>query len=102
MKLDTQKNKVTDIGYMEGFTHMEACFYMSPGVNQKVVEAVQEVVQPFMLEDCRVGVTLLPISGLTFRILAHSTGAIQEVINAVHQFVMTTYHEEDAQFLRKY
>ncbi len=55
-----------------------------------------------MREDCRVGVTLLPTSGLTFRILAHSTGTIQEVINAVHQFVMTTYHEEDAQFLRKY
>ncbi len=102
LKLDTQKNKVTDMGYMEGFTHMAACFYMSPHVNQKVVEAVQEVVQPFMREDCRVGVTLLPTSGLTFRILAHSTGTIQEVINAVHQFVMTTYHEEDAQFLRKY
>ncbi|HEC2151885.1 TPA: urease accessory protein UreD [Staphylococcus delphini] len=102
LKLDTQKNKVTDMGYMEGFTHMASCFYISPGVDQKVVEAVQEVVTPYMNEQCRVGVTLLPTHGLTFRILAYSTDVIQRVIHAVHQFVMENYHEEDAQFLRKY
>lgn len=102
LKLDTQKNKVTHMGYMEGFTHMASCFYISPGVNQKVVEAVQEVVTPYIDEHCRVGVTLLPTHGLTFRILAYSTDVIQRVIHAVHQYVMETYHEEDAQFLRKY
>lgn len=102
LKLDTKKNEIAETGYMEGFTHMASCFYISPGVNQKTVEAVQEVIQPLINETCRIGVTLLPTHGLTFRILAHSTDSIKKVIDIVHQFVMKNDHEEDAQFLRKY
>lgn len=102
LRLDTQKNEVAHIGYMEGFTHLGSCFYISPHVNQKCVEAVQEVVEKHISETCRIGVTLLPTHGLTVRILAHSTDVINRIIHEVHQFVMATYHEEDAQFLRKY
>lgn len=102
LRLDTQKHKIADIGYMEGFTHLGACFYISPHVNQKCVEAINEVVENHINETCRVGVTLLPTHGLTIRILANSTDVINRVIHEVHQFVMSTYHEEDAQFLRKY
>lgn len=102
LRLDTQKNKIADMGYMEGFTHLGACFYISPHVNKKCVEAINEVVENHISETCRVGVTLLPTHGLTIRILANSTDVINRVIHEVHQFVMSTYHEEDAQFLRKY
>lgn len=102
LKLDTKKNQIADIGYMEDYTHMANCFYINPSVNQKTVEAIQDVVASMINESCRIGVTLLPTHGLTFRILANSTDVIKRVIDAVHQFVMQTYHEEDAQFLRKY
>lgn len=102
LRLDTHKNKVSDIGYMEGFTHLGSCFYISPHVDKKCVETIQDRISQYNQETCRIGVTLLATHGLTLRILAHSTDIINRVIHDVHQFIMTTYHKEDAQFLRKY
>lgn len=102
LRLDTHKNKVSDIGYMEGFTHLGSCFYISPHVDKKCVETIQDRISQYNQETCRIGVTLLATHGLILRILAHSTDIINRVIHDVHQFIMTTYHKEDAQFLRKY
>lgn len=102
--MDPRRNKLTEIGYMEGYTHLGSCFFIHPDVKQPLLETIHDdiIVKFEQAYHCRIGITLLPVAGFAIRILANQTGLIENILTEIQTYVVKHYFDRDVAFLRKY
>ncbi|MCG3411710.1 urease accessory protein UreD [Staphylococcus massiliensis] len=99
--MNPQEKRMADMGYMEGYTHLGSCYYIHPDVTQSLIDDIYELIKPFT-RDCRIGLTLLPLKGLSIRVLANKTQRIEQVFLEVQKYIMDKHYEREIDFLRKY
>ena len=64
--LSPEQNNVSDIGYMEGYTHIGSCYFIHPEVTQKYIDSIYDEIKHVAQQyDCRFGITKLATHGLT-------------------------------------
>ncbi|MCU5745409.1 urease accessory protein UreD [Staphylococcus sp. SQ8-PEA] len=103
LRLNPDKECVSGIGYMEGYTHLGSCYFIHPKVSQKLIDRVYEVMKSSAQhDDCRLAISQLPTHGFNIRILAFKTQVIEQVLNAVQSHVVQTLYNRSVNFLRKY
>lgn len=103
LMLDPIKNNVTELGYMENYTHLGSCYFIHPEVNQKFIDEVYDQIKHYHNQyDCRFGITQLPTHGFTVRILANKTQVIESILMTIQEYVTQEMFNRELDFLRKY
>lgn len=101
--LSPEQNNVSDIGYMEGYTHIGSCYFIHPEVTQKYIDSIYDEIKHVAQQyDCRFGITKLATHGLTIRILSLKTQVIEKILAHVQDFIVRTTYNRETHFLRKY
>lgn len=88
------------LGLMDGYTHFGMMTVIDHRVNKAFLEELHEFFEPF--SGCRIGLSMLSISGFALRILAKSTQEIESVIAHCHETVRERLLQKEPVFLRKY
>jgi urease accessory protein len=99
VKLEPDED-ITGIGYMEGYTHFGTMIVMDERVNMGLLEELHELLEPH--DVMRIGISMLAVPGLSLRILANSTQAIEHVLRDSHELIRKKLFGKESVFLRKY
>ncbi|MCA0992785.1 urease accessory protein UreD [Guptibacillus hwajinpoensis] len=84
---------------LEGNTHIGSLFFIHPSVSEEWIETLREELSSF--PDAHFGVSMLPIPGCCFRILAKRTSRIEKVFAAIETFIHRTINNQSAISWRK-
>ncbi|WP_263492104.1 urease accessory protein UreD [Bacillus sp. RAR_GA_16] len=84
---------------LEGNTHIGSLFFIHPSVSEEWIETLREELSSF--PDAHFGVSMLPIPGCCFRILAKRTSRIEKVFAAIETFIHRTIYNQSAISWRK-
>lgn len=101
IKLQPEKQDMTGLGFMEGFTHLGSFIVVSEKADDDLIHMLHETVGN-MDGDFKFGISRLTIPGFTIRILADKTQQIERIITACHMVISEEWHEAKPSFLRKY
>ncbi|MBE6184439.1 urease accessory protein UreD [Heyndrickxia ginsengihumi] len=86
---------------LDGYTHIGTFLVIHNSVDQRFLDQVYEEVEMFH-EDVRFGVSLLPVNGFIFRVLANRTPIIEQVMTHIHLFARQSLLGKNGAILRKY
>lgn len=98
-----EKQDITNIGYMEHYTHLGSAYCIHPEINQTFIDQVYGDIQDYTQQlDCRIGITQLPTHGFTIRILANQTQHIETILGRCQSYIVKQLYDREVDFLRKY
>lgn len=98
-----EKQDITNIGYMEHYTHLGSAYCIHPEINQTFIDRVYGEIQDYTQQlDCRIGITQLPTHGFTIRILANQTQHIEAILGRCQSYIVKQLYDREVDFLRKY
>lgn len=101
LKLNPLEQEMSSLGMLEGYSHLGSMMVISEQVTQLVLEQLYEELCA-MDEDCRIGVSLLPVQGFVLRVMASSTQIVERIHSRCHHSICQTLFHRTPQFLRKY
>lgn len=101
IKLKPAKQDVREIGFMEGYTHLGSLIVVSEHTSDDLINRLYNSVST-EVQDCKLGISRLPVKGFTVRILAHTTQKIERIISECHQMISMEWFQTSPSFLRKY
>ncbi|EHJ09045.1 urease accessory protein UreD [Staphylococcus simiae] len=101
--LEPAKQSISDVGYMEGYSHYGSAYFIHPDVNQKLIDQIYDAVKDYLTTyDCRLSISQLPTHGLAIRILAYRTQTIEKILGTIQGFIAEHIYDRQLDFLRKY
>ncbi|MBG9733078.1 urease accessory protein UreD [Paenibacillus alvei] len=101
IKLNPAAHRMTSLGFMEGYSHLGSMMMISEQVDQDFLDRLYLEIDG-KSEDCRIGLSLLPVSGLMARVLANSTQTIEAIFACCHRFINQSIFNTTPSSLRKY
>ncbi|WP_211746208.1 urease accessory protein UreD [Paenibacillus sp. Marseille-Q4541] len=100
-KLNPSSQTIDSLGFMEGFTHLGSMIVVGDQVNSDLLDRLYHAVHE-ETKEFKIGLSLLPVSGLIIRILAHSTQTIEKIQTKCHHIINQEFFNKPPSFLRKY
>ncbi len=101
IKLQPESQQMTELGFMEGYTHLGSFIVIGEKTNDKLLDQLYETIQK-QSGDFAFGISKLAISGFTIRIMANYTQVIERIITACHHVISEEWYQKKPSFLRKY
>lgn len=102
VKLAPHTQELTDLGFMEGYTHLGSFIVIGDEVNEALIDSIHEAIEETCEGDFSFGISTLPIPGFTIRIMANYTQVIESIISVSHHIISETWYDKKPSFLRKY
>lgn len=103
IRLSPADQQVSGLGFMEGYTHLGSMIAVGEQTTDILVDALHELLAESSEGDqVRFGISRLAVPGFSIRILAHSTGRIEKMLNACHQKISEEWLGLTPASLRKY
>lgn len=101
IKLTPNNQQMNALGLMEGFTHIGSMIVVSEQADNEFIEKVYKKLNTNE-KEVKIGVSSLPVSGFTLRILAMSSQKIEQVLSECHNYISSEWYQTRPSFLRKY
>ncbi len=101
LKLNPATQHVSSLGLMEGYSHIGSMIVVGGQTTPELLDRIYDRINGGT-SDYKVGISLLPISGFSIRILANSTQIIENVFTECIQMINQEWFNKETNFLRKY
>ncbi|RST74374.1 urease accessory protein UreD [Siminovitchia acidinfaciens] len=101
IKLAPEKNSMTGLGFMEGYTHLGSMIAVSEDTDNDLLDELFEMIQSEQA-DFKFGISRLAIPGLSIRVLSNSTQLIERIFNHCHRIISEKWNNTTPSPLRKY
>lgn len=101
IKLEPNQQRMNDLGFMEGYTHLGSFIVVGEKTNDALLDALYEAIQQEP-GDFSFGLSKLSVPGFTIRIMANYTQVIERIITVCHEIISQTWYDKKPSFLRKY
>lgn len=101
IKLTPDVQKMDELGFMEGYTHLGSMIVIGERTNNHLLEQLYDVVK-FDTDTYKVGLSMLPIKGFTVRVLGNTTQKVEEVFSKIHRVLRQEWFGRNPTLLRKY
>ena len=101
IKLTPGKHSISGLGFMEGYTHLGSMIVVSELTSNTLLDEIYEMIQEEGA-DFKFGLSRLPVSGLSIRILANSTQLIERIFDNCHRLIKKSWFQTTPNSLRKY
>lgn len=101
IKLCPSIQQMEDLGFMEGYSHLGSMIVIDEKADHDFLDQLYQVI-PNGTEECKVGLSLLPIPGFTVRVFANTTQTIETLFSEFHQMISQKWFNKNPSFLRKY
>ncbi|WP_211747131.1 urease accessory protein UreD [Paenibacillus sp. Marseille-Q4541] len=101
IKLMPQQQPISDLGFMEGYTHLGSMIAVSERTNDALLDELYEVIRK---EDSNIsfGISHLAIPGFSIRIQANNTQTIERIFDQCHIIISEKWNNRSPSSLRKY
>lgn len=101
IKLEPNSQAMTELGFMEGYTHLGSFIVVGEQTNDALIDQLYTLIQESE-GDFSFGISRLAIPGFTIRIMANYTQVIERIITACHHLISKEWYGTKPSFLRKY
>ncbi|MBS4202026.1 urease accessory protein UreD [Bacillus sp. FJAT-49732] len=101
IKLHPKNQKMIALGLMEGFSHLGSIIVIGEHTSNELLDRLYQDIHTDR-HDYMMGISLLPVSGFTVRVLAHSTQTIEGIFADYHHMISEEWFKKKPSFLRKY
>lgn len=101
LKLSPSVKNMNTIGLMEGYSHIGSMIVVGEQTNNELLDRLYQTVKAEQ-DEYKFGLSLLPVSGFSIRILANLTQTIERVFNECHRVICHEWFQTSPSFLRKY
>lgn len=101
IKLEPDKDNMSGIGMMEGFTHLGSLLVIGEQATEEFVQRLYESLEG-NFDKVGFGISKLNVPGFAIRIMGHMTQDIERVITHCHQVIGKDWYQTSPSFLRKY
>ena len=101
IKLTPAIQKMDELGFMEGYTHLGSMMVIGEKSNADLLEQLYHVVNSDT-DTYKVGLSMLVVKGFTVRVLANSTQKVEEVFSKIHHVIRHVWFDMKPTLLRKY
>lgn len=101
IKLHPETQRMTDVGFMEGYTHLGSFIVVGEKTDEALLDQLHEAIEQEQ-GDFAFGISKLSVAGFTIRIMANYTQVIERIITACHHIISETWYQKTPSFLRKY
>ncbi|RHW32453.1 urease accessory protein UreD [Neobacillus notoginsengisoli] len=101
IKLAPEKNAITGMGFMEGYTHLGSMMAVSENTDNDILDELYEKIQSEQ-SNFKFGISRLAIPGLSIRVLGNSTQLIERIFNNCHKIISEKWNNTTPSPLRKY
>ncbi|RLL40584.1 urease accessory protein UreD [Oceanobacillus piezotolerans] len=101
IKLNPALQNMGELGLMEGYSHLGSMIVINEKSNQDFLDMLYQDVDTHT-EECKVGLSSLPIQGFTVRVLANNTQTIEKIFSNFHHIISQEWFNKTPSFLRKY
>lgn len=101
IKLTPSQQAITDIGFMEGYTHLGSMIVIGNQTNNQLLDELYEKIKENE-SDFSFGLSRLAIPGFSIRVLANSTQHIERIFANCHSEIMQKWFGTKPSSLRKY
>lgn len=100
-RLTPDSQAITDIGFLEGYTHFGTMLVIGEKADASFLLKLYEMLEIYSLK-CKMGIYMLSIPGFTLRVLAFSTQEIERLFNVCNEAIRREWFGKPPVFLRKY
>ncbi|WP_422659204.1 urease accessory protein UreD [Paenibacillus sp. EC2-1] len=101
IKLMPQQQSISDLGFLEGYTHLGSMIAVSEQMDNTLLDELYEAIQANE-SDFTFGISKLAIPGFCIRILANSTQTIERILDHCHTIISEKWNDRSPHSLRKY
>lgn len=101
IKLTPSIQNIRGLGFMEGYTHLGSMIVVGCQSDSGLLERLYSMIE-MNTNDCKVGLSSLPVPGFTIRMFSHSTQVIEKVFSEIHHVISEEWFQRKPCFLRKY
>lgn len=101
IKLNPEEKDITNLGFMEGYTHLGSFIIIDEKVTDELLDQLYETITKEQ-GDFQAGLSLLEVQGCTIRIMAHSTQVIERIFSVCHHIISEEWFQTTPSSLRKY
>lgn len=101
IKLDPTSQAMSELGFMEGYTHLGSFIIVGDKTNEALIDRLYDVIKACE-GDFTFGISKLAVPGFTIRIMANYTQVIERIITACHHIISEEWYGTKPSFLRKY
>lgn len=101
IKLMPQRQTMSGLGHMEGYTHLGSMIAVSEQMDQTLLDELFDHIQSEQ-GDFTFGISNLAIPGFSLRIQANATQTIERILNRCHEIISKKWNQRPPISLRKY
>ncbi len=101
IKLKPLNQNIKGLGFMEGYTHLGSMIVVGQQSDSCLLDRLYSVIE-MNKNECKVGLSALPVPGFTVRMFANSTQVIEKIFSEIHACISEEWFERKPCFLRKY
>lgn len=101
IRLKPGSQSISNIGILEGYTHFGSMLVIDEKADADFLLKLHDLMETHDLK-CKLGLSMLSVSGFTLRILAFSTQEVEKVFNICHKMIRKEWFDKSPVFLGKY
>ncbi|WP_136607996.1 urease accessory protein UreD [Paenibacillus dokdonensis] len=101
IKLNPAAKDMNSLGFMEGYSHLGSMIVVGEQADNDLLDRLYHAIHEDT-KEYKIGLSLLPASGIIIRILADSTQTIEKIHTACHHIINREFFNTTPSFLRKY
>jgi len=101
IKLCPAKQNIDGLGLMEGYSHLGSMIVINEKVDHDLLDRLYQAVDT-QTKEYKIGISLLPVSGFSVRVLANQTQIIESLFSEFHHILNQVWFNKTPSFLRKY
>ena len=102
IKLTPGTQNITEIGYLEGCSHLGSMIVVSEFMTDALLDELYETIQAEKNSTFTFGLSRLEVPGFSLRLLANSTQQIEHIFSICHRIITETWYNRTPRPLRKY
>lgn len=101
IKLNAAAHNMEGLGFMEGYSHLGSMIVVAEQVTSELLDRCVASLSKYT-NNCEIGISLLPVTGFTLRVFAHSTQLIERIFSDCQHIISHEWFNNSPSFLRKY
>ncbi|NMB43061.1 MAG: urease accessory protein UreD [Clostridiales bacterium] len=101
LRLNPPNQNINSLGFLEEHSHLGTMIVIGEKAENKFLTKLSESIESYDLK-CKIGISMLSISGFTLRVMGFSTQEIEKVFNICHELIRKEWFGKSPVFLRKY
>jgi urease accessory protein len=101
IKLTPADQRIKELGFMEGFSHLGSMIVVGEQTNAELLERLYEAVN-LDTAKYKIGLSMLSVKGFSVRVLANSTQNVESIFSKIHHIIRKEWFDKKPSLLRKY